>query len=181
MNSILHEQRSSCIAAAILTIFMGVLLVARPGTSVQFLCMLLGGAVLVSGVIYILGWISRRSAGYPVFFLLPGILLCALGGWMLTRPAQLVILIQYIFGLILLLHGLVDVQGALALAGQRYDRWWLDLLLAALTVLLGVVILLNPFGAFASLVILIGLSLVFDGVSDLYIIWRLSRLFQSGE
>lgn len=181
MNSILHEQRNSSIAAAIITILMGILLVTRPGSSVQFLCMLLGCAVLVSGIIYILGWISRRSAGYPVFFLLPGIILCALGGWLLTRPAQLVILIQYIFGVILLIHGLVDVQGALALAGQRYDRWWLDLLLALLTFLLGVVILLNPFGTFASLVILIGLSLVFDGVSDLYIIWRLSRLFQSGE
>ena len=44
--------------------------------------------------------------------------------------------------------------------------------------LLGVLVLINPFGAFAALVVLIVLSLVFDGASDLYLIWRLSRAFR---
>ena len=56
-----------------------------------------------------------------------------------------------------------------------------DLLLALLTILLGVLVLLNPFGTFAALVMLIGAALVFDGVSDLCIIWRLSRAFKAAE
>ena len=57
----------------------------------------------------------------------------------------------------------------------------MDLLFALLTVCLGGLILFNPFGTFAALVILIGAALIFDGVSDLCIIWRLSRAFRAAE
>lgn len=181
MKSILHEQRRSSIAAAAVTILLGLTLVWWPDGSVRLLCMLLGFAVFVTGVIYLLGWIARRREGYPIVFLLPGVVLCAMGVWLLTSPESVVILIQYIFGAILIFHGVVDLQGAVALMKQGWSRWWLDLALAALTVALGALILINPFGTFAALIMLIGFSLIFDGVSDLYIIWRLSRAFRQAE
>jgi len=181
MKTILHEQRRSSIAAAAVTILLGLLLIIWPDRSVSFLCMLLGAAIFLTGIIYVLGWLSRRREGVPAFFVLPGVVLCALGVWLLTSPASVVMLIQYIFGAILIFHGLVDLQGALVMMRHRADRWWLDLLLAALTLALGALVLFNPFGTFAALVILIGASLVYDGISDLYIIWRLSRIFRTLE
>lgn len=179
MKTILHEQRMSSIAAAIVTILLGVVLICWPDRSVNFLCMLLGAAILITGIIYILGWLARRRDGLPAFFALPGVILCALGLWLLSSPSSIIILVQYIFGAVLLLHGIVDLQGAVALIRQGWSRWWLDLLLAVLTLALGLLILFNPFGTFSALVILIGASLIFDGVSDLCIIWRLSRAFRA--
>ena len=40
--------------------------------------------------------------------------------------------------------------------------------------------LLNPFGTMKALVVLIGLSLVYDGASDLYLIYRVSKAFRDG-
>ena len=60
-------------------------------------------------------------------------------------------------------------------------RWWLDLALSALTLALGALILINPFGTFAALVTLIGLVLIYDGLSDLWIIHRLSRMVRDLE
>ena len=54
-------------------------------------------------------------------------------------------------------------------------------LLAALTLVLGGVVLFNPFGTMEALTILIGLSLVYDGISDLVLIHRLSRAFREAE
>ena len=45
---------------------------------------------------------------------------------------------------------------------------------AVCLLVLGVLVVVNPFGTFAALMSLVGLSLVFDGVTDLIIIWRLS-------
>ena len=59
--------------------------------------------------------------------------------------------------------------------------WWLDLALSALTLALGALILINPFGTFAALVTLIGLVLIYDGLSDLWIIHRLSRMVRDLE
>ena len=159
MNSILRQQRRSSIAAAVVTILLGLFLAFWPGQSVSFLCMLLGAAIALTGVIYFVGWLARRKAGVPALFVLPGVVLFALGAW-------------------LIFHGIVDLQGALALMGQGYSRWWVDLLLAVLTLALGVLVVVNPFGTFAALMTLVGLSLVFDGVTDLIIIWRLSRAFK---
>jgi len=181
MKTILHEQRMSSIAAALVTILLGVVLIWWPDRSVNFLCMLLGAAIFITGVIYILGWLARRREGVPAFFVLPGVILCALGIWLMTSPASVIKLIQYIFGAILIFHGVVDLQGSVALMRQKWGRWWVDLLLALLTVALGALILLNPFGTFATLVVLIGAALIFDGVSDLCIIWRLSRAFKAAE
>ncbi|MGE4276616.1 MAG: HdeD family acid-resistance protein [Lawsonibacter sp.] len=181
MKTILHAQRRSSIAAAAVTIALGLVLVGWPDRSIHFLCMLLGASIFLTGIIYFLGWLARRQEGVPVFFVLPGVVLCALGIWLMTSPASVVLLIQYIFGAILIVHGAVDLQGAAALMRQRWNRWWADLLLALLTVALGALILVNPFGTFAALVILIGVALVFDGLSDLYIIFRLSRAFKAAE
>ena len=180
MKSILHTQRRSSILAAAVTILLGLALLFWPDRSVELLCILLGAAILVTGVIYIAGWISdHRAQGRPAFFLLPGVILCALGLWLVTSPDSVVRFIQYIFGAVLLFHGILDVQGAASLIRLGHNGWWLDLALAALTIALGALILINPFGTFAALVMLMGLSLVFDGISDLYLIWRLSRAFSA--
>lgn len=178
MKVLLYTQKKSSAAAALVTAILGVVLIFRPDRTVGFLCMLLGAAILITGAIYILGWFSRRKEGVPALFILPGVVLCALGGWLLTRPREVMLLVQFIFGAILLFHGILDLQGAFSLLRQRWGRWWIDLLFALGTIGLGVLILVNPFGALDALVILIGVSLVFDGVSDLILIWRLGRAFR---
>lgn len=181
MKTILHEQRLSSVAAAVITLALGLVLVCWPDRSVNFLCMLLGVSIFITGMIYILGWLAKRKSGVPSFFVLPGVILCALGVWLMTSPDSVIMLIQYIFGAILIFHGLVDLQGVFALIRYRLSRWWVDLLLALATAGLGALILFNPFGTFAALVILIGAALIFDGVSDLYLIIRLSLAYKAAE
>lgn len=175
MRSILREQRKSSILAAAVTILLGVLLVFWPNQSVGLMCRLLGIAVAVTGVIYTLGWFNRHKTGAPVYLVIPGLILLALGLWLITMPESVVLLIQYIFGVILLLHGLVDLQSAVVLMCYKAERWWLDMVLTLLTVALGLLIIFNPFGTFATLAMLIGFSLIFDGASDIYLIWRLTN------
>ena len=122
MNSILNQQRRSSIAAAAVTILLGLFLAFWPGQSVSFLCMLLGAAIAVTGIIYFVGWLARRREGVPALFVLPGVVLFALGAWLMTSPASVVQLVQYIFGAVLIFHGVVDLQGALALGGSAPGR-----------------------------------------------------------
>ena len=97
MKSILREQRRSSIVAAAVTILLGLMLVLVPNRSIRFLCGLLGTALMVTGLIYILGWFAKRRDGFPVWFLIPGLLLAALGLWLLSRPASVIVLIQFSF------------------------------------------------------------------------------------
>ena len=181
MNSILQQQRRSSIAAALITILLGLVLIFWPDRSIRFLCSMLGALLLITGIVYILGWFARRRDGFPVYALIPGVVLGALGLWLLAIPQSVVALIQYICGAVILFHGVIDFQSAAALVKMRVRRSWLELLLSLLTVGLAVVIFLNPFGTVEALVMLIGWVLVFDGGSDLWIVFRLSRAVRQAQ
>ena len=113
--------------------------------------------------------------------LIPGVVLSGLGIWLMTSSDSVIALVQYVFGAVVIFHGVLDVQSSVSLMRQGAARWGLDLALSALTLALGALILINPFGTFAALVTLIGLVLIYDGLSDLWIIHRLSRMVRDLE
>lgn len=182
MGNIFREQRRSSIVMAVLTLLLGLLLMLAPIQSVRLLCGLLGAALLLVGLSYVRSWadVGRRQAGVPRWFLLPGLLLAALGLWLFTAPESAILLVQFSVAAVLLFHGVLDVQGANSLRRLGLRRWGVDLALGIVTLLLGAVVLLNPFGTMKALVVLIGLSLVYDGASDLYLIYRVSKTFRDG-
>ena len=59
----------------------------------------------------------------------------------------------------------------------RCQRWGFYGLIGSV---LGGVVLLNPFGTMEAMTMLIGASLVYDGASDLYLIYRVSKAFRDG-
>jgi len=182
MKSILRQQLLSSLLAALATIFLGAVLLVWPNRSVRVICSLLGAILFLLGLFYVIGCISKGRHKLPSAFLfLPGVILIGLGAFLMMRPDSVVALIQYVFGLLIIFHGILDLQSALALIGARVRRWWLELALAAVTLGLGALILINPFGTFAALVMLIGCVLIYDGISDLWILYRVSRNLASYE
>lgn len=180
MKAILRERRTSSIISALITIALGVVLLVWPDLSVRLLCMLLGAALLITGAGYIISYFARRSKLSAFQFeIILGIVLAILGLWLLLNPDTFITLLQFLFGALLVIHGVVDLQATFHLQGAGYEKWWVALILALLTVVLGAVIIFNPFGSMAALLMLIGAALIFDGLSDLVLIFRLSRVFRA--
>lgn len=173
MKSILREQWGSSAFAALVTIAVGLVLVLWPDRSVSLMCSILGGALLTFGILYVVACFVGKGKRAPAIFLIPGAVLAGLGVWLMISAESVIALIQYVFGAVIIFHGIVDIQASLALVGYRAKKWWLDLLLALATLGLGLLILVNPLGSFGALVSLIGCALVFDGFSDLWLICRL--------
>ena len=175
MKSILREQRWSSVLIALVTIALGFILVMWPDSSLSMMCTVLGGIVLISGLMYVAMWFAGRGKqSASTFLVIPGVILCGLGVWLMLSSESVITLIQYVFGAILVFHGFLDLQGAIALITYKAHRWWLDFLLGLGTLALGAAILANPFGSFSALVTVIGLALVYDGFTDLWLILRLS-------
>ena len=63
MKTILQEQRRSSVIVALITMVLGAVLVVWPDRSVRLMCTLLGAALLICGLVYILGWLVRRREG----------------------------------------------------------------------------------------------------------------------
>ena len=70
---------------------------------------------------------------------------------------------------------LLGVSQAITLKKNQYDGWWIACLMGILTVALGAVLIYNPFSVVNTVVRLIGIFLIYDGLSDM---WIISRVFQ---
>lgn len=175
MKSVLREQRLSSVFTALATIALGFILVLWPDRSLSLMCTVLGGILLLSGLLYVATWFAgREKKSSSSILVIPGVILCGLGVWLMLRSESVISLIQYVFGAILVFHGFLDLQGAVALASYKANKWWFDFLLGLGTLGLGAAVLLNPFGSFTTLITVIGLALVYDGFTDLWLILRLT-------
>ena len=72
-------------------------------------------------------------------------------------------------GIIILLHGVNNLNQTIKLCKGQYDKWWIGLILGLVTVGFGILLICNPFAAIDTLVRAIGIFLVYDGVSDIWI------------
>ena len=58
------------------------------------MCTLLGAALLICGLVYILGWlVRRREGGISAFTLIPGVVLSGLGIWLMTSSDSVIALV----------------------------------------------------------------------------------------
>lgn len=84
-------------------------------------------------------------------------------------------IIPVVIGVIVVIHGVHNLFQAIELCKEKYDKWWVALLLGIVTIGFGVLLIYNPFEAVSTMVVLIGVFLIFDGISDIWIISRISK------
>ena len=81
----------------------------------------------------------------------------------------------FILGLLIVISGIVKLQEALDMMKYRADGSVTVLVIAILSLVLGILILINPFGTAELLFRIIGIALIYNGVSDLLTVFYFSR------
>ena len=181
MKGFLNNRRVSCTLSAVCFVALGIFLLVWPDLSRIWICRLLGIALLVSGGVYVVSHFVKAKGAVAVFHydLILGVVLAIVGVWLLTTPDLILTFLQYILGVILVVHGVIDLQGALNLRAGSSAYWKIMLLLAVITIVLGVIVLVNPFATINALLMLVGIALIYDGISDLVILFQLKRTFRT--
>ncbi len=176
MSDFLKGLKANYMISAGLCTLLGLVLLIWPGTTMRIVCTLLGSMLLIYGLAQVVLYLINKertmlSQGMMVF----GIVLAVIGIWILTSPEMIIMAVPVIVGVLIVIHGVHNVVQAIALKKDGYDRWWLAFLFGALTVVLGGILVYNPFEVAETVVRFIGIFLIYDGVSD---IWILSRVFK---
>ncbi|MCI8976264.1 hypothetical protein D5282_13070 [bacterium 1xD8-48] len=176
MSDFLKGLKANYTISAGLCTLLGLVLLIWPGTTMRIVCTLLGSMLLIYGLAQVVLYLINKertmlSQGMMVF----GIVLAVIGIWILTSPEMIIMAVPVIVGVLIVIHGVHNVVQAIALKKDGYDRWWLAFLFGALTVVLGGILVYNPFEVAETVVRFIGIFLIYDGVSD---IWILSRVFK---
>lgn len=166
----MRVAKTGYVVISVLLLVLGAALLIWPEASVRWIGMLLGIGMIVFGIIKLVGYFSRDlfrlAFQYDLAF---GVLLIALGVITLVQPNGTMSFLCVVYGIPVLADGLFKVQ--IALDSRRFGirRWWLIMLTAAVTVLLGVLLVLRPAEAARTLAWMMGLSLVVDSVLNIIV------------
>ncbi len=163
--------------SAVICVILGIVLLVWPGQSTQVVCMVLGIVLGGFGLIQIILYLAtKEKTMISHSMMMLGVVLAVIGGWIVLKPETIIKAIPMIVGILIVIHGLHNAVQAIELKKMQYDNWWVALLLSLLTVALGVVLICNPFTIVDTVVRIIGAFLVYDGLSDM---WILSRVFKT--
>lgn len=156
------------ILRSVLALIIGLLLVLWPMDAINYLVIAVGVLFLVPGIISIFNFFTRKKAAksdavLPVMGL--GSLLFGL--WLIIMPSFFVTILMYILGFILILGGIQQI------VSLSQARGWTHVSLGyyivpVLILIAGIVVLFNPFSVASAAFILLGISSMVYGLSELF-------------
>ena len=134
-------------------------------------------AAIIAGMFFILKYVKKdiKNDFYSHDFV-TGVFLIIIGCIIYIRVNVLTDFFQPVLGLIVLYSGVVKLQTAFDLMRMKFTTWKMVLILSVVNILISVVLLLRP-GFLAKITFLVvGIALIYSGVSSLVA----SHFFQKG-
>ena len=164
----LRYIKSGMMLLSIAYIIIGMMLLIMPQTSLLWICYAFGAVVLVTGIVCLIQYARIRGTGFTApFMLVGGVITAGLGIFTLAKPQVVASFLPIVFGIFIRVDGLSRVGTAIDLAKRKGQKWWMLLLLSVVSVALGVLLVLHPFDAAVSVVMVCGILLIVEGALNL--------------
>lgn len=165
---LMKEAKAAYIAVSAVIIVLGFVFVLFPQISALAICYIVGAGVTVFGIVKLIGYFSKDPfrLAFQFDFAL-GIFAIIAGVLMLIHPVNIVKSVPIIIGVFIIMDGAFKLQTAFDAKAFGMSAWWSILCLAILTCLGGLALVINPFESAAALIILLGITLIIDGIQNL--------------
>ena len=173
LEKALQEFRWSFIITALVFIALGLLLILRPNLARELLAYAVGGALAVYGLFNILSFLFAKDRTLS-FELVIGVITAAVGIFILASPGTVLNIIQIVLGLAIIIDSLLGIKRAFTLRELGLGSWGAILSLSILTSILGILFVMHQVLFGCALMVVIGIILLYQGVSDLITVIRIS-------
>lgn len=159
------KMMNHSLVRAISSILIGLLLVVWPETAIVYLVIAIGVLFFIPGLISVGTYVARgQKVGIPFPIVSIGSLLFGL--WLMVSPAFFVGILMYVLGIILVFAGISQIINLMNV------RTWAQVatgyfVVPVLILIAGMVVLLNPFAAASIPFIILGISCMVYGITDM--------------
>lgn len=173
MKEALKRIKADVILSAVLCMALGVVLFVWSDQTINAICMVLACGLVVMGGVNLAGFFTNRVMN--TFSGILGLVLVLVGVWLFARPSYIAVIVPIVIGVILAVHGMGDIRMAWETKQNGYEKWWSAMLLGIVSLAFGVICIVNAFGVVSLAMKFIGVALVYDGISDLWIVSRTAK------
>lgn len=171
INNILKGE----IISSVFYILLGLCLILIPTQTVDVICKVVFGLILIGAGIYHIYIYIRGKAKATIMDLLSGVVVFVLGVFLFMTPSIVIKLLPWMLSAFVLVDSLWKFKGAFLLKKGGNGAWSVLLIGSLVFIALGIVMLFGRFPKIMTLLIFSGWVLVCDGAADIvfYIIMKL--------
>ena len=175
----LKELKWEAILTGVLYILLGIVALVIPETMQKTLGYLIGIVLIIAGLVSMVCYLLRdaRENYYHNEFVF-GLVGIVVGAAVLYKVEVIISLIPFILGILVLFSGCSKLQDAIDLKRLSYGSWVGMLVVAVINIILGVVLICNPFKAAVLLFRVLGVGLILSGASDCFSTIYFARKFR---
>jgi uncharacterized membrane protein HdeD (DUF308 family) len=159
------------VLVGVLSLVAGVIIIFKPGSSLETLAVIAGVFLLLDGILELLTAFMRRSGerGPVVVF---GVLTAVVGVLLIRHPISGVTAVALLVGIWLIAVGVIRLAAAF---DEGEHRGW-RALAGALELVAGTVIVANPDIGYATLAILVGIGFILNGIGMTALGWAMRTI-----
>src|SRR4051812_32498575 len=166
------------LVAGVLSVIVGVVALAFPGPTLLAVGIIFGAYLAAWGTMLVVE--SVMTHGEPTFARILGVivgLIAVLTGLiLLVRPGESVVTAALVLGFWWTLSGLMQIIRGIAMSEGR--TW--NLVLGAIGLIAGIIILAQPEIGLVTLVWIVGIGLLLQGMVEIAVAWGIRRLHKEG-
>lgn len=162
----MKEMKKSKVITSIAYIISGLVLMIFPTLTAKIIAYIVATAALLFGLFEICAYfMSTPQAQHKGLMI--GLFSLAVAIFIYCTGDTILAIIPVILGFTIMLSGIITMQYTMDLVRIREKGWLPLLIIAAVNIILGILCVANPFKSATTLMCLIGVGLLFSGVSDL--------------
>jgi uncharacterized membrane protein HdeD (DUF308 family) len=154
-------------------IVLGIIFIVWKGGVVNMLGQLMAIALIIFGAIFIGSFLLNAvTNGFSMF---AGMLILAAGVWFLLMPSVVVSVIPVVIGILLLCHGIRAIKESVSAVKYGYRQLGPSIILGIISLICGAICIFDAFGVMENAIMVVGIILVFNGLSNIWISMRVTH------
>lgn len=164
MKELFNKVKNLSIITIVASVVIGAVLLIKPDEALQFVSIACGAAMITLGIA---SWIYYFAKDKSLFLAGLGTIVLVVGIFVCIKYESIVSFLLFFFGLFILVSGIINLLTSFRSRKYGLGSWAVSLVLSVLTVILGIVILVNPFNSMLSIIRLLGVGLLIYAVVDI--------------
>ena len=159
----LNKYLNSGIILTIVFLLVGGILIVKPDISFNIISYLIGASLIVSGIYLFI--IDSKTNNIFINVFLYAILLTLIGILIIVNPITLRVILPIFLGLWFLISGIFKIRLDIYMKDEPY--FIISLITNIITVICGVILLINPVESVSAITISLGIIIVVSSISSL--------------
>ncbi|MCC8073732.1 MAG: DUF308 domain-containing protein [Clostridiales bacterium] len=164
MKKLFYKAKNLSIITIIASIVIGLFLLINPESTIKYVSLFFGVTLIILGVGALVSYFTKMKS---VFLSILGTLAIIAGIVVCVKYKSIITVILFMCGLFIIVSGVTDLFTALKAKRHVSGIWIFSVVMSVITIVLGMIVIFNPFDSMLTLTRILGFGLILYAVMDL--------------